>query len=417
MKRRYKTNIGTQAIALAASSGVSQLIVASLYIISARSVEPTSFGLVVTAIAIGTTAVGFLDFGTNSLWVREVASGRMDVTTLGNRMSFKLLYAFVIFSAWSAFTAAFFWSSDLWAAGPVAMSVLLAQSFHVPLRGNGRGELVAIAILGDRLVAASSFGMFLAIGFEPLSALWISLSIGGVASALIAWRFTPRQNRSVLRMCNFINPWTGSRHFGVANVALSAQSLDIPALTLFGGPGAAGIYAAVSRWTQPMGLLASAFASAAAPHVARAASFKAAWVEARKSMWLLGGAIMTCLMVALYAPHVVEILLGSEYKGSADVLRVLALAAMFAVGNQPLFVFLQSRGFDRAASLITVGCIFVQLSLVLVLAPFLHAIGAALASLCSQLLMLIALVVVLLKKRNQTRDNASVPAEKLEDAQ
>jgi O-antigen/teichoic acid export membrane protein len=408
-------SIGLQAVALAASSGVAQVLVAFLYILAARSAEPANFGLVVSSLAIATTAVGFIDFGTNSLWVREIASNRMDVGLLGTRMASKLLFAFAILTAWTAITSTFFGSSFLWMAGPVAMSVLISQTFHVPLRGLGRGELVAMAILGDKLVAASSFAIFMAIGLGPLSALWMSLSIGSLSSGWIAWRLTPRERRGRLKLQKSTNPWAASGHYGIANVAISAQSLDIPALTLVGGPGAAGIYAAVNRWTQPMGLLASAFASAAAPHVARARSSREAWVEARKSSWLLIGAIMMCLVVAIFASQIVDVLLGSKYTDSSDVLRLLALAAMLSVANQPLFVFLQSRGFDKAASLVTVSCILLQLILVVALSSSMHALGAALASVCAQFFMFLALVVVLARK-NGKRTKPPMPTAKLADS-
>jgi O-antigen/teichoic acid export membrane protein len=274
----------------------------------------------------------------------------------------------------------------------------------VPLRGLGRGDLVAVATLIDKTVAAAVFVILLAMGASPISALWLCLSVGGLASALLCWRLTPQPSRAILVLRRSTNPWSASGHYGIATVAITAQSLDIPALTIFGGSSAAGIYAAVSRWTQPMGLLASAFSSASAPHIAKAHSAREAWVTARKSIWLLGVAIGLCVLTAILAPFIVETLIGPNYVGSADVLRILALSTVLSIANQPLFVFLQARGFDRPIALITVVSVLVQLSLVALLSGTIHALGAAVASICTQLILFLLMGALLANKWGQMRD-------------
>lgn len=416
-REKAKQSIGIQAVALALAAGGAQIIVAFLYIVSARSTEPENFGLVVTAIAIGTTAVGFLDFGTNSLWVREIASNRLDVKRLGQKIASKLLYALVALGAWTMLTAVFFRPTSIWMAGPVAMCVLLSQSMQVPLRGHGRGDLVAFANLIDKLAAACAFILLLALNVVPSMALWACLASGALFSTFFSWKFTPRGQRASLSLRPFVNPWAGSRHYGIANVAITAQSLDIPTLTIFGGPGAAGIYAAVSRWTQPMGLLASAFSSASAPHVARASSLRDAWMAARRSSWLLVTAMILSLAVAAFAPVVVNLLIGPEYGGSADVLRILALTTIVAIANQPLFVFLQSRGFDKPVAAITVAGIIIQLSLVVVLSNYFYAVGAAVAFACSQLFLFISMSIVLTKARRRGHRDTDLLTERVAETQ
>ncbi|WP_406636665.1 lipopolysaccharide biosynthesis protein [Pseudarthrobacter quantipunctorum] len=414
---KVKKSIGIQAVALALTAGCAQIIVALLYIISARSTEPENFGLVVTAIAVGTTAVGFLDFGTNSLWVREIASSRLDPRTLGRKIASKLLYAFAALGVSTTLTAMFFGPTNIWMAGPVAMCLLVSQSIQVPLRGHGRGDLVALANLIDKLTAACIFALLLALNVVPSMALWVCLAAGALSSALFAWKITPRENRGRLSLRRLVNPWAGSRHYGVANVAITAQSLDIPAMTIFGGPGAAGIYAAVSRWTQPMGLLASAFSSASAPHVARASSLREAWIVARRSSWLLVTAMALSLAVAAFAPVVVDLLIGPDYAGSADVLRIMALTTIVGIANQPLFVFLQSRGFDKPVAVITVAGIIIQLGLVVILSNQFSAVGAAVAFACSQLFLFISMSIVLTGARSRGKRGVKTVTERLAKTQ
>lgn len=396
-------SIGVQAIVLAASTGVAQAILAVLYVFTARSAAPSDFGLVVNAVAIGTTAVGFLDFGTNSYWVRELASNRLDESVLGRRLASKLLYSGAVFGAWTAATLFLVPSSNLWMAGPVGMSVVLSQSFQVPLRGLGRGDLAAVATLIDKTVAGAVFLALLSTGVTATSALWLSLSAGGFASALLCWHLTPQPSRAILMLRRATNPWSASGHYGIASVAITAQSLDIPALTVFGGAGSVGIYAAVSRWTQPMGLLASAFSSASAPHIARARSTREGWDTARKSIWLLGVAMGLCLITALLAPFIVAILIGPNYTGSVDVLRILAISTVVSIANQPLYVFLQARGFDRPIALITVLTVLMHLSLVILLSSSIQALGAAIASLCTQIVLFVSMGTLLANKWSRMR--------------
>lgn len=403
LRGKMQRSIGAQAIALAGSTGAAQAIMAVLYIFTARTAAPSEFGLVVSAIALGTTAVGILDFGTNSYWVRELASNRLDVSLLGRRMASKLLCAAAVLAAWTAATLIFFPSTPLWMAGPVAMSVVLSQSCQVPLRGLGRGDLVAIATLVDKAVAITLFLALAFAGATPISILWLCLCIGGISSAVLCWQLTPQSSRASLVLLRPTNPWRASGHYGIASVAITAQSLDIPVLTLFGGPGAAGIYAAVSRWTQPMGLLASAFSSASAPHIAKAYTAREAWRIARKSLWLLGVAIALCVVTAIFAPNIVVTLIGPNYSGSADVLRVLAFATVLSIANQPLYVFLQARGFDKPIAMITVLSVVAQLALVALLAGSLNALGASFASFFTQLILFTSMAILIASKWNQLR--------------
>lgn len=409
---KLKRSIGGQAVALATTTGIAQVVMALLYIYTARASSPADFGLIVSAVAIGTTAVGILDFGTNSYWTRELASKRLSSSTLGHRLASKFLYAAVALCVGAGIGALVLPTSSLWVAGPIALSATLSQSSQVPLRGLGRGDLVALATLAEKLATALVFFILVAFHLSPILALWISLAVGSLSSAWICWRLIPTEDRPRLILRRSTNPWASARHYGIANVAVTAQALDIPALTLFGGAGASGIYAAVSRWTQPMGLLASAFSAASAPHIARAHSAAEAWRTARKSIWLLGAAIGLSIFTAVFAPVLVDVLIGQKYSGSADVLRILALSTVLSIANQPLFVFLQSRGLDRPIALITVLSVLMQLALVFLLAPHIHAQGAAIAAVSTQFVLLVSMCGLLIGKwRHMSVQGRPMPTE------
>lgn len=117
-------------------------------------------------------------------------------------------------------------------------------------------------------------------------------------------------------------------------------------------------------------------------------------------------AMMVAAVLAFSSTWLVETLLGSSYRGGATVLTVLALAAIPAVLNQPLFVALQFLGRDGAVALILASVVLLQLALVAVLAPHVGALSCALAVLAAQVLQLVSF---LLLAAHEIRTPRSVP--------
>ncbi|MFJ6284410.1 lipopolysaccharide biosynthesis protein [Pseudarthrobacter oxydans] len=400
-RRKPQRGLLTQALLLAFSTALGQVIVAVLYICTARIEGPEAFGPVVAAIAVGSTLAGFIDFGSNSFWVRQIATSKMDLMTLGNGITGKLAMACIICLIWGTANAIVAPALQLWIAAPIAISIVLSQSFAVPLRAAGRSDLVAVGAIVDRAAAAIFYTFLLILGVEASLALWTCLTAGPViASALTRWVLSGAlkpQMRLILRH----NPWKGSRHYGLSSAAVSAQTLDLTIMNLIAGPTAAGLYGAVNRWTQPMTLLAGAFTTSSAPIVARAASWKQAWPQVRRSAWLLAGAVLTCIIVALLADPLVTVLVGPEYDDSGGILQVLALGTIGAVLNLPVASFLQSLGRDRVVSAIITTGVVVQLALVACLSLQYGALGASLAFCVLQGLILISLVIAVFAKRQR----------------
>ncbi|MBT2534313.1 polysaccharide biosynthesis C-terminal domain-containing protein [Arthrobacter sp. ISL-48] len=392
-----------QTFMLAFSTAIGQLIVALMFIWTARSEGPEMFGPVVAAISAGSTLAGFVDFGSNSLWVRELATQRMSLASVGHRLASKLAVGALVAVGWSAIFAMVAPATQLWIAGPIAVSVILSQSFAVPLRAAGRSDLVAIGMLVDRLVAISAFSVLLAVQIEPTLALWLSMTVGPVtASAVSRWVLSGSQ-KPTLKFSPQLNPWKGSRHFGLSSAAVSAQTLDISIMDFIAGPAAAGLYGAVNRWTQPMSLLAGAFTTASTPIVAQAATWKDAWPKVKRSAWLVLGAVFMCVAVAYLADPLVIILVGPEYADAGKVLQFLALGTIGAVLNQPLASFLQSLGRDRIVSTIVTSGVAVQLALVAFLSLQLGAFGASLAFCALQTMILILLILAIVTKKRMPR--------------
>ncbi len=381
--------IAHQALLLAAATGIAQVLVAALYLLAARGVSPSDFGSTVSAIALGTAAAGFIDFGTNNHWTRELARRAITDQLFVDRLCSKIVLTVTAAAAWSICSLLLAPSSQIWLAGPITVALVVNQAYQVPLRSAARGELVAVVVLADRVCATALFFAMLLLGVRAPVSLWIALTAGSLIAAVVARRLAgrPRGQRG-----RFTNPWAGAHYFGLSAAANSAQSLDLTILSTVGGPAAAGVYGAVNRWTQPMALLAAAFSSTLAPYAARSTSLRGAWVEMRRALWMPLAGIGVSVAVFFAAPFVVDLLLGGAYGGSAATLQVLALVVIPSIICQPLVVILQSFRRDRFVAAVMIMAAIGQLVLVVVLGSADGALGAARAALIAQLFILVTLV-------------------------
>ncbi|MDF2045937.1 oligosaccharide flippase family protein [Microbacterium sp. Kw_RZR3] len=387
---RKTRSLGTQAVALAAGTALAQVIVAVLYIVTAREAGPEGYGQLVAAIALGGSALGFFDFGTSAFWIRERASGRMDLETFSARVTRKLVIAVAFFTL--AMIFALIWLPQLVPSCAIFLAGTFTQTTMVPLRAARRGEVVAALSIVERAAAVPIFTIALAVHANPLQSLWVALVVGTLTAGVAACLFSRSVGRANFRWRPGSNPWRGAKFYGLSALATSAQQLDLPVLTAVAGPVASGIYGGVNRWTQPMGVLASAFSSASAPFIAHARDWKATQRLVTRAAWLLVLAVCVCAGLAFAAPILVSTLLGTEFAGSAHILQLLAVGTIPAIINQPLAAALQARRYDHLVASVYLASVVIQLGLVFSLGGTLGALGAAIAFCVLQVLMLLSLI-------------------------
>lgn len=380
-----------QAAVLAGATGISQILLACMFVIAARLSSPAEFGLLGTAYAISLVGASIVDFGTNALWTRELVAERMIGDELRARAGGKLVVCLFAAGVVVVVVHLIAPGSVLVTAGPLLVGTALAQTAQVPLRARLRSDLVGAVTVADRLLALAVFGGLLLVpGVDAVVALAVALCCGLALDGAVALRLdgilrTARRPR---------NPYNGARHFGLMALAVNAQSLDIVAISALGGPVQAGLYAAVNRWTSAMGLLVTAFTSATTPFVARSGSLRQAFPQLRAALWMPCGAVMCCIVMAVTAPWVVGLLLGAEYEGSAAVLQILALGIIPAVAAQPLATYLQALGHDRVVATTLTVVVIVQLLGVAAASAWGSVVDVAVVMALGQLAMASTLAVV-----------------------
>jgi O-antigen/teichoic acid export membrane protein len=393
-----RVGLGLQSLLLAGSTAIAQCGTAVLFIFTARSSHVEDFGLAVTVIALATACAGIADFGGQNLWVREMVRGEISADLLGRMIAGKLAVAVILGGSLLVATKFSSLGSMTIAGVILAICTLLGFMFQVSLRATGRVEWVAAAVLCDRGFAMLIF--FTCRNVVPDHVLLLTaLSAGGLLGAFLMYACTPLEVRPRLHLKPRVNPWGGSLYFGLSGLAVSAQGLDTPLLAAASSASAAGVYGSVNRWTQPLGLLANAYARAASPYLASARSTRAALRSTRSSVWLPAVAMIFSLAIAASAPWLVHLLLGDRYMSAAPVLSVLAIATVPGIANQVLAVALQARGRDRMVSGVLAGAVSLQLLLVALISPKFGAMGAALGFAILQVIVFAVLSAVLWKQQ------------------
>lgn len=396
-------SLSAQALILTLGSGLAQVLVAILYILTARSMQPAEFGVVATAIALGLAGAAFADLGAGSYWIRELASGRVALPDLYSKMLSRLLYASAI--ALLVICLAMLTEPQFAAAGVLLLSRTTLLTMFVPLRAARKADLVGWLTILGRVVSVLAFFALMYFGAALGVALWVSLAIGDVA--LVAYMGITAHSQFDWKSFSLSNPWSGAKWYSLSALSVSAQQLDLPLVGAFAGAGAAGIYGGVNRWIQPMLLAISAFASSAAPFLALESDQQAVRRQVMRASWILIFSIIISISAIWAAPWLVSVLLGDAFASSSVVLRWLAGAMIINTFTQPLIVALQSKKHDRMAAFLLLISVASHLLIVVVFAPTLGATSAGIGMFTSQLLQFVGalacIAVIVLRRRRASK--------------
>lgn len=385
-----------QSLTIASATGVSQVIAALLYIVMARIAGPGSLGEVVAAVAAATFLAGLFHFGTNGLWARDIANSKMQPEIFAQKATSKVILSTAPCILLSILAITLFPDTKYYAVGFLTATILLSQTFQVPLRAIGASRRLAVALLLEKTVAAAIFVLLLVLHVDPANALIMSLGLGFTVSALIASALSPASFKIRNSKHRLVWPWKGATSFGMGGIVIAAQSLDVNILHAVAGSVSTGIYGAVNRWTQPLSLVASAVAITGLPVVAKTRSLRKSFRTLKNSYLLLGCAAAMSLFVAVFSTSIVRILLGEQYAESAPVLTILALGTIPALINQPLYVFMQALNYQRAVAVILAVVVTIQLIGCAVLGYYYKELGASIAYAVAQTLTLAGFSLFLL---------------------
>lgn len=376
----------------------SAVFTAALTLFLARALSPEGFGLFALAFGIAALATLPSDFGISASAARFIAEHRGDrsavAAVLADALKLKLLIAgatSVALVALAGPIASAYGAPDLgWPLRGIALAVF-GQSLMLLFGGafvaQGRTSRNLKLVLGESAVEFGASVALVLLGGGAAGAAFgraVGYSFGAVLGLLMLTRMlrgaggkaSAAQGGSMRRIAGYAG--------ALALVDWVYSSLTYVDILIIGAlldSAAVGIFHAPLRLIAVPLYVGLAVASGVAPRLARHATERPnvqAFVIAVRLLIVFQAAITVVLFV--WAEPLVDLLLGSDYRESADVLRALA-PFVFLAGLAPLVSLAANYlGAARSRVPIAVAALLVNAGLDLALIPEYGVVGAAIAT-------------------------------------
>jgi O-antigen/teichoic acid export membrane protein len=348
-------------------------------------------GRYVTVLALVSIVAGVTEIGMTTIGVRELAirQAHEREPLMRNLLGLRLVLTVVgvlgavIFAAAAGYDDTMVIGTVL--AGVGVLALALQSTLGIALLASLRfGWVTALDLVRQALTVAAIVALVLA-GAGLLPFLALTIPVGIVVLLLTAWvvrsdvpllpAFRPAEWRALLRE---VLPFAAATiiaavYFRAAMIMLSVVST----------PTETGYFAAPFRITEVLLVVPNLVVGAAFPIFARAARDdheRLAYGVSRvfQACVVLGGALFVALLLG--APFAIDVVAGSEFEPSGDVLQIQAVALMFAFPNSVLFYVLLTLRQYRILLVLSSGVLVVNVVLAGTLGAAYGAEGAALAT-------------------------------------
>lgn len=376
----------------------SAVFTAALTLFLARALSPDGYGLFALAFGIAALATLPSDFGISASAARFIAEHRGDrsavAAVLADALKLKLLIAGAVSVALVALAgpiASAYGAPDLrWPLRGIALAVF-GQSLMLLFGGafvaQGRTSRNLKLVLGESAVEFSASVALVLLGGGAAGAAF-GRAVGYTFGAVLGLLMLTRMLRGTRGNATAAHAGSMRRIAGYAGalalvdwVYTSLSYVDILIIGALLDSAAVGIFHAPLRLIAVPLYVGLAVASGVAPRLARHATERPsvqAFVVAVRLLIVFQAAVTVVLLV--WAEPLVELLLGSDYRESADVLRALA-PFVFLAGLAPLVSLAANYlGAARSRVPIAVAALIVNAGLDLVLIPEYGVVGAAVAT-------------------------------------
>jgi O-antigen/teichoic acid export membrane protein len=387
----------SNTLSLFVGYGASQALTAIAYVLVARAVAPSAFGELAAYMGVAMLVVSIGDFGFTAWVVRELArSESHDV--FGASLDVRSAVAASTGGAWVVATGALAllgaapWYAvvfGLWIAFALMSSTLLA-----PLQASERMRQVATVAALERVVLVAVVLVGVA-GGAPAASMAVGLAVGSFAGAATAAGLVHAPIRGIRfpGARNVLHALRASAGFAMSALALQAQRVDAALVSFIASPFDAGIYAAPARVTGVLSILPISFTTALFPMVAKEAG--PIWTPMLRKLLLgvLGIAITVVVPLFVFADVLAEVVLGTDYEESGDVLRVILVGIVIGSLNHPIATVYQARGLEYFVAKAVGAGTAVGLVVIALGAAMAGAEGAALGFVAHQIAVMAVLLV------------------------
>jgi PST family polysaccharide transporter len=375
----------------------------------ARVLRPAGWGVVLLSQVIGSTIVIAVEYGfdfsatretarfsTDKKRLRELIAGVLGAKTVLALIGIALAVLARPYTLRVAPSSALFWGSTIWG---VAQGINMLWYFQGLQRMGWAGGLD----IAGKIIATLSIFAFVHRPEDGWKVMAAQAAGSGVSHAItiaiayyevgFCWP-TARLVREALRL--------GWPLF----LFRAAQSLLTVASTLilgfFATPTALGLFASVDKIRQVALQAMWPITQTLFPHQSQLVKTnpKRALKMVQKSLALLGGlSVIFGLILALGAPLLVRIVLGSAFMPAVPVLRVFGLLVpLQTICTVIAFQWMVPIGFDRNFNFVVLTTGIVNVGIGIALVPHMGALGMAIAATVAQAYALTALEVTLRRK-------------------
>lgn len=390
MRRHFMATVVARAL--------GSCLQAIMLVLLARTVEQAIFGLANALLGLGAIAAVLADLGLTTYIVKVWAFDR-DAERVVRALRISNYAAIVLAVALTALfaAAAYVYRTPLYLCF-LAIWIALEKCTEAYLSVHTAEQRVlapSASIILRRVIPLALFAALLRAGLDPLLAFVASLTLGGFIGQAHACLALPKffrkakssvRPRTVLRECGT---------FGFATLASQIRNADTFIVSLFAGLAASGSFAAATKLTIPIYLVASAVALSIMPGVARAG----ATAVKRIAYILIGATCASIILLAVVSPwleQLMTLVYGPAYADRGSLLWLVLVGTVFGGVGFPLAALLQSIGRAATVAMIEVGSALLVVLGMSVGAAAAGATGAAIGAIAAQVVRAGLLVVLLL---------------------
>lgn len=383
----------SQILWLFAEKLLRLLLGTALTLLVARILGPAAFGVYSYLFAILALLLAVAALGLKDVMVDEIASGRLETdsafTTAALMQFVAGVILFLLFMVYAA-VAYGFGSNEFWAAALIGAALLLKGGDAVLFMMEAQSKLRSVAFANALSVIAGSIGriVLLLVGATLVSFSFVLFVEYAVLFAILIWI----ARSEVLSFSLKKYRWDHvslllSRSWPLLVSSVSVISyfyIDQIMLAFLLDHEAAGIYAAASRISQQLYVIPVILVTAYFPRLTvingqSTDEFEGGMVALM--LWLILLAIGVIGGVFLFADLVVDLLLGSDYAGTAQTLKIHSISLVLASINvlaARWYVINNLQILSLARQVMTA---IINIALNFVLIPTYGVIGSAFATL------------------------------------
>ena len=379
---------------------IAKLTALGVQILAARYLGTKGYGIFSFSFVAASIVLDFIDYGLRTYLTRELSTKPDLVNSLlANIFIVKwfvtLISLFVFFGIYSGLSLDL---ETLWVAVLVAAAMILNGYSEIYLgvfRAFERMQLVALLMVLQRII-------FFVIGFWVLvvggGIVWFSsiFLLASLVNFFLARKFLENQkgqffsNIDSSQVKKILNESKGLC-LAILFVWLYFR-IDSVLIFLFLGKEETGLYFSAFKIIESLALVLASIRGALFPALSRVVfdrceQLNQLWKKAARSLFII--AIPISVISVIMAPKFIELLYGSDFEISSQILQILAAPFIFLVFNEFItYILLAAKETRSVIKVAMFGTVFSLIANIVII-PKMGIVGVALVAGLTELLVLI----------------------------